>query len=60
MAKAGYFSFKMTDEDREHVRVIASAMGVDISAWGKVAEVLRFALRLVAMSFVTIPEVEQE
>lgn len=60
MAKDGYFSFKMTDEDREHVRVIASAMGVDITEWGKMADVLRFALRLVALGFVTIPEVEQE
>jgi hypothetical protein len=58
MAKEGYFSFKMTDEDKEHIKVIASAMGVDTSEWGKVAEVIRFTLRLVALGFVTIPNDE--
>lgn len=60
MAKEGYFSFKMTDGDKEHARVIASALHIDIAEWGKMADVLRFALRLVALGFVTIPEAAQK
>lgn len=60
LASDRWISFELTSEGRAHIDTIAEKIGLSATNFDSIADVIYFALRLVAMGFVTIPEVGQE